>query len=51
MFVKLFNNVDYKLKFLNFVFQDESLKDRLRNTFKESKTSIANEEGAKRVVL
>jgi hypothetical protein len=51
MFVKLSNNGNYKLKFPNFVFQEESLKDKLQNTLKELKTSKANKEGVKKVVL
>jgi len=43
--------VDYKFKFPDSVFQEESLKERLQDTLKELKISIVNEEGAKRVVL
>ncbi len=45
MFIKLYNNANYKLNFPNFIFQKESLKNRLWNTLKEPKTSIINEEG------
>ncbi len=51
MFVKLYNNANYKLNFPNSIFQKETLKNRLWNTLKELKTSIANEEGVERVVL
>jgi len=43
--------VDYKLKFPHFIFQEESLKDKLRDTLKELKTCTTNEKGAKMVVL
>jgi hypothetical protein len=38
--------VIYKLNFLDFVFQEESLKDKLWNTLKELKIGTTNEEGA-----
>jgi hypothetical protein len=51
MFVKLYNNADYKLNFPDSIFQKESLKNKLWNTLKELKTSIVNEEVVERVVL